>query len=174
MEIFVELIKIVLPAGLVLWGMYLTVSGFLKKELVQKDLDIKADYAKTLLPIRLQAYERMTLFLERISPNNLLLRLNGTATTAREFQQVLNTEIRDEYSHNLSQQIYMSHEAWESVSNAREQVLILVNTAASEVPSDASAMDLAKKIFEKVIEQNTNPTEAALRLLKEEVRREFM
>ena len=173
MEIAIEFIKILLPAGLVLWAMYLTVSSFLQKELVQKELDLKADYAKTLLPIRLQAYERMALFLERITPNQLLVRLNGMATSAKEFQQILLHEVREEFSHNLSQQVYMSDAAWEQVRNAKEQVITLINTAAQALTPEATAFELSKKIFEMVINQNLNLTDSALLFIKDEMRKAF-
>ena len=94
MELVADLVKIILPAGLVLWAMYLTVSSFIKKDVVEKELAIKAETIKMLLPIRLQAYERMALFLERISPNNLLIRLNGQTQNVLSFQQLMLSEIR--------------------------------------------------------------------------------
>lgn len=174
MEIVTDLLKIVLPAALVLYAVYLTVTAFLKKQFVEKQLENRSKKLEITLPIRLQAYERMCLFLERISPNNLIVRLNGSATQAIEFQQILMYEVREEFNHNLSQQVYMSHEAWEKIRGAQQEVITLINQAASEVAPDAPPLDLAKKIFEKIIQENRNPTASALKFVKEEIQQEFI
>ncbi len=174
MELVADLVKIILPAGLVLWAMYLTVSSFIKKDVVEKELAIKAETTKTLLPIRLQAYERMALFLERISPNNLLIRLNGQTPNVLSFQQLMLSEIREEFSHNLSQQVYMSDEAWTVVKNAMNETVALINLSARELAPEASALELSKRIFEVIMEKNVNPSDEALRVIKKEIRDNFM
>jgi hypothetical protein len=174
MELVTDLVKIILPAGLVLWSMYLTVSSFIKKDVVEKELAIKAETTKTMLPIRLQAYERMALFLERISPNNLLIRLNGRAGIVVEFQQLMLAEIREEYSHNLSQQVYMSDQAWAMVKNAMNETVALINWSARDLAPNSPALELSKRIFEVIIEKNVNPSDEALRVIKQEIRLNFM
>ena len=174
MELVIDLIKVIIPASLVLWAMYLTVSSFIKKDLVEKELAIKAETTKTLLPIRLQAYERMALFLERISPNNLLIRLNGQTSNVVSFQQLMLSEIREEFSHNLSQQVYMSDEAWAVVKNAMNETVALINLSARDLAPDAPALELSKRIFEVIMEKNVNPSDEALRVIKQEIRENFM
>ena len=174
MELGTDLIKIILPAGLVLWAMYLTVSSFIKKDVVEKELAIKAETIKTLLPVRLQAYERMALFLERISPNNLLIRLNGQTPNVVSFQQLMLSEIREEFSHNLSQQIYMSDEAWTVVKNAMNETVALINLSARDLSPEASSLELSKRIFEVIMDKNINPSEEALTVIKREIRENFM
>ncbi len=174
MELVADLIKVLIPAGLVLWAMYLTISSFLKKEISQKELDIKAESIKTLLPIRLQAYERMALFLERISPNNLLIRLSGRVATVAEFQQLMLIEIREEFSHNLSQQVYMSDEAWLTIKNAMNETVTLINLSAKDLAPEASALALSKQILEVVLAKNVIPSDDALKFIKQEMRDNFM
>ncbi|MFN8354985.1 MAG: hypothetical protein U0Y10_11095 [Spirosomataceae bacterium] len=174
MELLMDLLKIVLPAGLVLYAMYLTVRTFVSKQFAEKQFDLKAETARTLLPIRLQAYERMTLFLERISPNNLLLRTYGQATTVLEFQQLLLSEIREEFNHNLSQQVYMSHEAWELIRQAVNQVMTVVNAASQSVAPEAPAIELSRRIFDILLQQQIDPTAEALHFIKDEVKANFM
>lgn len=174
MELLTELVKIVLPGALVLYAMYLTVRSFLNKELIQKQTELKADYARTLLPIRLQAYERMVLFLERASPNNLLLRLSGTAQSTPALQQILLADLREEFNHNLAQQVYLSNEAWAHIRRAMNEVVATINTAAQDTPTDAPPIELSRRIFERWIQLNPNPNDEALRFLKEEVRTNFM
>lgn len=173
MEILAELLKIIVPAALVLYAMYLVVKSFLDKEFQQKALSIKTGDRQVLLPIRLQAFERIVLFLERITPNNLLLRLNDSRYSAREFQQVLVHEVREEYSHNLSQQVYMSDESWAGVRSAMEEVIALINQASEELPEDARSLDLSRAVLQKAIEQQKDPTGQALFRLKQEIRSIF-
>jgi hypothetical protein len=154
--------------------MYLTIKSFIKKEILQKELDIKFETSKTLLPIRLQAYERMALFLERISPNNLLVRLSGRVTTVAEFQQLMLIEIREEFSHNLSQQVYMSDEAWINVKNAMNETVTLINLSSKELSAEATSLELSKRILELVLTKNITPSEDALKFLKQEMRTTFM
>ncbi|MCK8491033.1 MULTISPECIES: hypothetical protein [Spirosoma] len=174
MELLSDFLKLIVPAGLVLYGMYVTVKLLLEREADRHRFDIKTRYTETVVPVRLQAYERMVLFLERISPNNLLLRLGGTSTNALEFQQRLLQEIRDEYNHNLSQQVYMSQEVWDRIQSAMNDVTTLINQAAGDTQPDAPALDLSKRIFERIIQKDRLPTTDALKAVKEEIQTMFM
>ncbi len=171
MEPFIQLLTILIPAGLVLYGMYLVVCSFLQKEFDRNLIEIKNKSTEVALPIRLQAYERMTLFLERISPNNLVLRLNRQGISAQEFRQLLEQEVREELSHNYSQQVYMSDTCWQNIKNAADEVYVLVQEAYASLPEGASGIELGKAIFQKAIEKNANAAQAALIELKKEVRR---
>jgi predicted AlkP superfamily phosphohydrolase/phosphomutase len=125
------------------------------------------------LPNRLHAYERMTLFLERMSPQNLLVRLNTGSIQAKEFHQLLLAEVRNEYNHNVSQQVYISEEVWDLIKNAKEDLIVTINDAASDMGEDATSLDLAKKILEKTIGKTVDPLAHALSELKREVQRIF-
>jgi hypothetical protein len=174
MQSITELLKILIPSAAVLYGMYLTVQTFLEKQFEQKQLEVKQKNTELVTPIRLQAYERMTLFLERITPNNLLIRINNLDIQAIDYQRLILQEIREEFNHNLSQQVYMSHEAWEKIRKAMNDVVALVNTSATEIDSNSASINLSKKIFEKVISENQQPTMEALKFLKEEIQTMFM
>ncbi|MCW5911941.1 MAG: hypothetical protein KIT62_12750 [Cyclobacteriaceae bacterium] len=173
MEALIEFGKIIIPASLVLYAVYLTVRSFIIKEIELKKLEVRTRSIETILPARLQAYERMTLFLERIAPQNLLIRLNGPGFTARDFQRVLLDEIRNEYNHNVSQQVYMSDEVWNQIRNAKEDLVMMVNDAASALPAEATGMDLSKKIFEIVMSKQVDLIGLALSELKKEIQQTF-
>jgi len=173
MDAFVEFVKILVPASIVLYAAYLLVRSFLHKEIEMKKLEIRGRTIETVLPNRLQAYERMTLFLERMAPQNLLVRLNTEATSAREFQQLLLSEIRNEYNHNVSQQVYMSEEVWDLIKNAKEDLIVMINNAASEMGAESSSLDLAKKIFEHAVNKSIDPLAHALSEMKREIQRTF-
>src|SRR5271154_3809037 len=120
MEALIEFGKILIPASLVLYAVYLMVRSFIAREIEMKKLEVRTRSIETILPVRLQAYERITLFLERISPQNLLLRLSDATYSARDFQKLLLDELRNEYNHNVSQQVYMSEDVWNLVRMPRK------------------------------------------------------
>lgn len=173
MDVVIEFGKILIPASVVLYATYLLVRTFVQKEIDLKKLEVRGRSIETTLPNRLQAYERITLFLERISPQNLLVRLNAPGMTAREFHQLLLSEMRNEYNHNVSQQVYMSEEVWDLVKNAKEDLIVSINDAASEMNLEATSLDLSKKIFEKAVNKPVDPIAHALSELKKEIQRTF-
>jgi hypothetical protein len=173
MELLIEFGKIVLPAMAVMYAMYLTIKMFIQKDWESKKLELSKKNTEIVLPVRMQAYERMCLFLERISPNNLIMRLNDSNYTAGQFQQVLVGEIRQEFNHNLSQQVYMSNESWNMVKNAMEDIILVINKAAGNVQSDEKSIELARKIFELMMDKDQDKVNQALIFIKNEIRLEF-
>jgi hypothetical protein len=169
MEIVIEFGKLLIPALLVLYAMYLTVKNILEKDIASKEVDLKIKNYETILPLRLQAYERLTLLLERISPNNILVRLSNPNYSAVEFQRLLVKEIRDEFNHNLSQQIYVSEQSWTLVNKAVEETVSMINQSGSKLKEDAKAMDLTKAVFGEILHNQTDPISLALSQLKKEV-----
>ena len=170
MEVIVEILKITLPAGLVIYGMYLVAVSFLKNERDNKLISLKTKNTETILPIRLQAGERICLLLERVTPNNLIRRVNTGNYTAKELHKLLLNEVREEFNHNLSQQLYFSDETWESVKNAIEQVITMINRAAQDLNEEARGIDLNKRIFQLYLEKNSDSISQALKNVKSEIR----
>jgi hypothetical protein len=162
-----------IPASVVLYATYLVVRSFIQKDVDIRKLEIRGKAIETVLPSRLHAYERMTLFLERMSPQNLLVRLNTGSMPAKDFHQVLLAEVRNEYNHNVSQQVYISEEVWDLIKNAKEDLIVNINDAASEMTEGATSLDLSKKIFEKTMGKAVDPLAHALTELKREVHRIF-
>lgn len=173
MDSLIEFGKILLPAALVLYAMYLGVKVMVAKELSQKQMEVRQKSIEITLPIRLQAYERMTLFLERISPNNLIVRTNQPDLSAREFHQMLLKEIRDEYNHNVSQQVYISEEVWEEVKTAKEDLITAINASTESLADEATSLDLAKNLFEYLMNKNIDPIDHALKSLKREISKTY-
>lgn len=168
MEIIADLLKILIPATLVLYGMYLTLQSFISRQLQEKELEAKIKLNEQTLPIRLQAYERLILFLERITPNQLLLRVQPRSEQVADFLHLMLAEIREEYNHNLAQQLYVSHENWTKLTQAKDGLVAMIQQAANEVPQDAPAIELSKKVMEKSLLTTDTMTTEALISLKEE------
>lgn len=170
MEYLADLLKIVLPAGLVIYGMYLTIMSFMKKDREKILVDLKTQNSKTVLPVRLQAGERLCLLLERITPNNMIRRVNNPEYSARDLYSQLLNEVREEFNHNLSQQVYFSDETWEKVRRAVESVITLVNTAMQDMNEDSRGIDLAKRVFQHSLDQKSDAIQVALKSVKSEIR----
>lgn len=158
------------PAALVLGACYLMVKRFLDNESKLKLIELKKGMQKETLPLRFQAYERLILLLERITPNNLLVRVNRNGATAREIQIELITTIRAEFDHNLTQQLYVSSQAWEVTRNAKEDVIKIIKIAMAQLAEKNMGMDLNKAILEIILKNEIMPTQKAIEFLKREAR----
>lgn len=157
----------VLPSMIVAVAAFFIVKYFIENDQKKKVLELKFQSKSITTPVRLQAYERMALFLERIEPNQLLFRVNNPELTAAQMQAVLLSTIRSEYEHNMSQQIYISPEVWESIKRAKENVVNAINIAAGKLPPEAMAIDLDSAIFQITAEES--PIAAAMKNLKKEI-----
>ena len=169
METFLEILKYTLPSVIVFLTAFYLIRTFLENENRKKMIDLKAANNGITLPLRYQAYERIILLLERISPVSIVLRVMQPEMSAMEFQSALIQNIRDEFEHNLAQQIYISSTAWELARNAREETIKLINLAGTRVGTDATATDLGSVIFELSAEQDKLPLMTAIEYLKKEV-----
>ena len=130
---------------------------------------LKSKTQNMVTPIRLQAYERIVLFLERISLENIVMRSYQGGKTAKMLQSSLLKSIREEYEHNLSQQVYVSNKTWAMVKAAKEETIKNINYAAEQVGEDASAMDLSKLILELSAKVEKLPTDVAIEAVKREI-----
>ncbi len=132
---------------------------------------LRKDKQNQALPIRLQAYERLALFLERISPEKLLIRIKPSGSGATNYMNKLIQSIEQEYEHNLAQQIYVSDNCWNAVVTSKNALGQLIRTATANTEVD-TVEQLREKILKEII-SNDNPTKVALSLLKNEVKKIF-
>ena len=168
-----DILKIVLPAILVLLTAYLLIDKLLSNEIKRRNFELRKESLATLTPIRLRAYERLILVLERTTPATLILNVAKPGMTNMDLHTELLAGIRQEFSHNLSQQIYVSNEIWTCIRSAQESLLRLVNTCASKCNPANTANELAERIIQVYNASDQTPTEVAIDLLKKEVRLYF-
>ena len=173
MEVFLEILKYTFPALLMLLLTYLILSNFVDNEEKRRVYQIKKTNQKNALPIPLQAFEPLSLFLERITPSSLLVRHSSANLTVKQYQQVLLKAIRDEFEYNLSQQIYVSDEAWRMVVTAKSATVSIINNIAGKLPDNLPGVELSKKVLEETMEMNQFPTRAAINFLKQEIQSDF-
>jgi hypothetical protein len=165
-----ELLKLTLPSLMVLAAVYFLVKRFFDNDQKLRVLELKKAAQPIVLPLRFQAYERVCVFLERISPNNLVMRTHQSGVGARELQSALLTTIRSEFEHNISQQVFMSSQAWDITKNAKEEVIKIINISMSALPENATGIQLCKNIFEVVMKTEVQPTQRAMDFIKNEIK----
>ncbi len=166
--LFLEITKYLIPALIVFVITYYQFKIFFDTEYQKRSLDLKQEQQRTMQPLKLQAYERMVLLMERMSPESLVLRVHRAGISATQMKSDLINDINNEFSHNLSQQLYVSHQAWQVIRVVKEEMVNLINTAYSELGPNAVGIDLSKAIFNKAVEMEMLPTQKALNFLKRE------
>ena len=132
-----------------------------RRFLLHKDMQVNT------LPIRLQAYERLALFLERINPTKLLVRVSPTSSNKEDYESLLIQSIDQEYQHNLSQQIYVSDECWNITKAAKNATIQLIRKAGL-LEKTTSANKLREVVLTEMMEKSA-PSDAALSYIKQEV-----
>jgi hypothetical protein len=163
-----EYLKYLLPSVVVFATTYYLVKKYFDGEERRRQQRIFINNQNLIVPLRLQAYERMILFLERISPESLIIRVNKHGITCQQFQSELLNAIRSEYEHNLSQQIYVSQGAWEMLKNARGRTIQLINMMAEKVQPDSPSINLSRAILESIVDQEKIPASDAIGFIKKE------
>lgn len=110
--------------------------------------------SNTVNPIQmqLQAYERLILLTERIALPNLISRINQPGMAGKDMQMMLTHTIKQEFDHNITQQLYVTSEAWDAVRNLKEQNIHIINQVASYLPPDVSGSDLNKQLLEMIVQ----------------------
>jgi hypothetical protein len=139
----------------------------------QIDNDRKKEKEKTITNIKLQAYERMTLFLERIKLTNLLTRVSLPGQTVSDLHAMLLRSVREEYEHNMSQQLYISDSTWELIKTAKEEAVRLINLAAAKTKQDEDGSLLARELITSDFEQGKSPIDMAMTGLKKDLQDTF-
>jgi hypothetical protein len=173
METITEIIKITIPALIVFFTAWIVLRNMIRNDQDKRRQELILQNNKLITPIKLQAYERIVLFLERISLESLLVRVSSPEMSSSQLHTAMLNAIRSEFEHNLSQQIYMSQQAWEVVRNARSNMIKIINSEVEKIPTDSSGMALSKRLLEKIMELDKEPTRAAIDYVKGEIARIF-
>ena len=143
-----------------------------KKSLLEIKKIQETETRKVVTPIQLQAYERLVLFLERMNPDNLVLRCFQPNMDSKLLKDVMVKNIRDEFEHNLSQQLYISNQAWALIKNAKEEMISLINSVQAKEDDKITATKFAGNLLEQFAGKK-NPLEQAMDVLKEEIQSRF-
>lgn len=165
----INLMYILLPAFLVGLVTYLTIRSFLHNQLEKRKVELRNELVKSILPTKLQAYEKSVLFLDRISPSNLIMRVYKNGMSAKLLHTELLKFIRDAYEDNMAQQTYVSDPAWMVLRSAKEETVRIINLAAASLPHDATGTELSAAIYSEGEGFEKLPTDAAIEYVKGEL-----
>jgi hypothetical protein len=173
MDVVLQIALIIFPAGAVL----LTTIFFLRretsKEIRNMQIELKKERQQFFLPSHVEAYQRAILLMERIHPNSLVMRLHNPGLPAMALQAKFLDSIREEYDHNVAQQLFVSPQGWEMVRNSKEETIKIINIAGRQMTPTSTGMDLSAKIFEIVAEVGRLPSEITVDYLKKELQELF-
>ncbi|RYE24017.1 MAG: hypothetical protein EOP51_08725 [Sphingobacteriales bacterium] len=166
-----EILKYTIPAIVVLIAAYLIVEKFLVTDLKRKQLALLHENQDITTRLRLQAYERLVLYIERIHPRQLVPRVYASNMNVAVLQSMLISTIRSEFEHNLSQQIYVSKQVWDTVKGVMEQEMGMINQLAGQLNPEAPAKELQMRIMDFVLTSEIAlPTEVALDIINNEAK----
>ncbi|RZK60057.1 MAG: hypothetical protein EOO91_02865 [Pedobacter sp.] len=138
-----------------------------------KTLEANKDSHNSLFPLRLQAYERLIIFTERINPSNLLVRLHQQGIGIKELQAIILNDIKSEYQHNITQQLYLDSVSWNVVRKLKDDTIAMINNVVQGLPETATGIDLSKKVLQHMSGIGENPYDLTIDHLKKYIHKLF-
>ncbi len=165
-----QIIGYTIPSIVVFTTVWVVMHYYYKNEEKKRLAETNKQSKKEIMQTRLRAYERLSLLLERTEPEHLLADTDITNTDIISLQQRLLRTVRQEFDHNLSQQIYVSDDLWDKIIVARDEMGAFISTMAMEMPKDSTALDYAKVLITAYKQNGVTPHQNAMNLLKQEVR----
>lgn len=179
-QIEMDFIKLFTNAGALALGgsivvvvAYYLVKADLRSYLTNRKIAQAPASEANLLQLRLQAHERMIVFVERINPANLLLRLYQKELELGTLQAVSISEIKTEFQHNITQQLYLEAPTWNVIRKLKDDTIAMINNAVKNLPENASAMELSKMVLHHMSEISENPYELTIGLIKQDVHKMY-
>ena len=170
MDIFLEILKYTIPALIVFASSYYLLKQYLDTQYNMRSLELRANYSKEAIPLKLQAYERLLLFCERISIPNLILRLKTSNMSSVDLQRAMMISVQKEYEHNMAQQLYASKQLWDIISLAKNDILSIIDSEARTINQDENARVLTDALFNKLNQMKKGPLDVAIQAIKEEAK----
>jgi hypothetical protein len=169
-KIIEQSIALLFPLIIVFLFIYYMLKAFFDQFEKQRKQELLNRTSNEIIPLKLQAYERLTLFLERIKPESMVIRVAQSGMTTYDLQRALNDAVREEFEHNLSQQIYVSAKAWAMVVAARQSMIQLITSTAMQNKSDALYIEYATDLLNEYASVNDDPVTLALSFLEQEAK----
>ncbi|MEE1062263.1 MAG: hypothetical protein UH071_01215 [Paludibacteraceae bacterium] len=170
MDVILDILKFSVSGILVFLATFFVLKNLLDNREKERRHQMRIETGKILTPIKLTAYERLVLFLERIKPESMVVRIQYPTMKAGDLHLMYIQQVREEFEHNVSQQIYVSEDLWRFVIAAKESLLQFINTCSESVPNDVPAVELSKILIEKYNETENPPIDIALVVLKNEIK----
>jgi len=162
------ILGIVFPSLIVFLAVYFTFRQYHQQQLRMLMMESRKVKDQVVLPMKLQAYERLILLSERIDFADLVLRLKTPGTSARELQSALLIAVQQEYEHNLTQQLYITSELWQVLMAAKSKTMDVISFAGEGLNANATSEEYAKRLFELISQETTLPSQIAKKAIKTE------
>lgn len=157
-------------AGLgILYAAFYIFKPYLDKTQNLQVLEFKKGLTAQTLPLRLQAYERLVLFIERVNPTNLLLRINSNGLSADELYTLIVNEVRSEFQHNVTQQLYVTSRAWSVTRRVKDDTLNVIANGLKTLPTNATGLELGQTVLNLLSKLDENPYDMAVGLLRQDL-----
>ncbi len=167
MELLFEILKLTLPALIVGLTVYFLFKNFFDFQYRMKAMESKQNDRRITVPLRLQSYERLSLFCERISIPNLVMRLRTQEGNAESLRFALMIGIQQEFEHNVSQQVYVSGDLWQIIKLTKDNMLGIVSEAAQGLKKEDSTEAFINALFQFMADKQS-PTDTALTAIRQE------
>jgi len=168
LEVILEIIKITVPALIVFFTVQSLLTQYLDKQYQLRQLELRRTQQDTTVPLRLQAYERLTLFCERIAIPNLVLRLRSEEATAANLRMAMLVAIQQEFEHNITQQVYVSDQLWQIIQLAQNEVVSVINIVSENVDPKADAQVFSQALFDFLEEKEIKALDTARAAIRKE------
>ncbi len=168
-EIIAEVLKYAVPGGLIVLAVKLVLDQQMKKAEQESRLRLKSEVLRDHLPLKLAAYERAVLFCERITPEQLIMREPGAEQNVAQYRAALIREIRQEFDHNLAQQVYIHPQAWDELSEAKNQMIQLVLEESEKLSPEDEGRELAGKMLSRYQGLEIKRPRNAILMLKSDI-----
>lgn len=173
MEALWEVVKYVVPALLVWTAFFYSLRKFFRAEDKRRDFELKKQNSKVATPIRLRAFERLILYLERAKPENIIPKQQSNKMNSMELHAIILKTLRNEFEHNLSQQLYISPKGWQLIKAAKEKLAHLYNSSAAAVDPHSPSIDFGREALSTYHNWTENPVDIAIAHLQLEIK-EFL
>lgn len=164
----IEILSYTLPSLITGGVAYYFFTAYFKDQQKTRRWLLLKENQKDALPLRLQAFERMALFLERINPTKLLIRIAPLSNNKNDYENFVIAQIEQEFEHNLTQQIYMTDECWTIIVTAKNSTIQMIRKAAMSDRVDSA--DKLREVILSDLMEKTPPSTAAMSYLKNELK----
>src|SRR5690554_7537916 len=148
MDYITYIIVALIPALAVAFVVYTFIKNNNEKDLKHMSIQLKQERQKFFLEPRADAYQRIVLLLERINPHSLIMRLHNTNKSAIALQTELLSNIRNEFDHNVAQQIFISNSSWEMVKKSKEETIKFITVRVNKWMKKPTQQNLTSRSFE--------------------------
>ncbi|MEL6972755.1 MAG: hypothetical protein AAFZ63_15435 [Bacteroidota bacterium] len=168
MNTFLEILKITLPALVIGVTVYFVVREMMRRQIQMQHQHLQSQRQSGTMPLRMQAYERLSLFVERLSLPGLLMRTHNDEMSATTLRLTMLLNVQQEFEHNISQQVYVSDQLWRVIEATRDDLIEFITVVSEKVPKDAPSRQLRDALIGYQQQREQDPISIAQMAIRKE------